>query len=79
MRLQAVLDLLTVPRTIAEISARLFPEVRGYNVLLALEETGAHVEYLAQRGQIGLENLEATDGVCPVPLRYMRVDGAAPS
>jgi len=78
-RLQAVLDLLLVPRTIAEISARLFPEVRGYNVLLALEETGAHVEYLAQRGLIGLENLEATDGVCPVPLRYMRADGVAPS
>jgi glyoxylase-like metal-dependent hydrolase (beta-lactamase superfamily II) len=78
-RLQAVLDLLTVPRTIAEISARLFPEVRGYNVLLALEETGAHVEYLAQRGQISLENLEAIDGECPVPLRYVRADGAAPS
>jgi glyoxylase-like metal-dependent hydrolase (beta-lactamase superfamily II) len=78
-RLQTVLNLLNVPRTIAEISARLFPEVRGYNVLLAIEETGAHVEYLAQRGQIGLENLEATDGVCPIPLRYIRVDGAAPS
>jgi glyoxylase-like metal-dependent hydrolase (beta-lactamase superfamily II) len=78
-RLQAVLDLLTVPRTIAEVSARLFPEVRGYNVLLALEETGAHVEYLAQRGQLGLENPEATDGVCPVPLRYVRADGTAPS
>jgi hypothetical protein len=54
----------------------LFPEVRGYNVLLALEETGAHVEYLAQRAQIGWENLEATDGGCPVPLRYVRADGA---
>jgi glyoxylase-like metal-dependent hydrolase (beta-lactamase superfamily II) len=78
-RLQAVLDLLTVPRTIAEISARLFPEVHGYNVLLALEETGAHVEYLAQRGQIGLESQEAIDDVCPVPLRYVRADGATPS
>ncbi|MCX6072202.1 MAG: MBL fold metallo-hydrolase [Chloroflexi bacterium] len=77
-RLQAVLDLLTVPRTIAEISARLFPEVHGYNVLLALEETGAHVEYLAQRGQIGLESQEAIDDVCPVPLRYVRADGATP-
>ena len=78
-RLQAVLDLLTVPRTIAEISARLFPEVRGYNVLLALEETGAHVEYLAQRGQIGLENLDTIDDACPVPLKYIRTDGGAPS
>jgi glyoxylase-like metal-dependent hydrolase (beta-lactamase superfamily II) len=78
-RLQAVLDLLTVPRTIAEISARLFPEVHGYNVLLALEETGAHVEYLAQRGLIGLENLDAIDGGSPVPLRYVRAEAAAPS
>ena len=76
-RLQAVLDLLTEPRTISEITARLFPEVRGYNVLLALEETGAHVEYLAQRAQIGWENLEATDGGCPVPLRYVRADAPA--
>ena len=78
-RLQAVLELLSVPRTISEIAARLFPEVHGYNVLLALEETGAHVEYLAQRGQIGLENLKAIDGADPVPLRYVRADGAAPS
>jgi glyoxylase-like metal-dependent hydrolase (beta-lactamase superfamily II) len=78
-RLQAVLDSLTAPRTIAEISARLFPEVRGYNVLLALEETGAHVEYLAQRGLIGLENLDAIDDACPVPVKYIRANGRAPS
>ena len=78
-RLGAVLDLLREPHTIAEVSARLFPEVRGYNVLLALEETGAHVEYLAQRARIGLVDLEAMDGSGPVPLRYVRVDGAAPS
>jgi len=76
-RLRAVLELLDEPQTISEIASRLFPEVRGYNVLLALEETGAHVEYLAQRAQIGWENLEATDGGCPVPLRYVRVDGPA--
>ena len=78
-RLGAVLELLSEPHTIAEISARLFPEVRGYNVLLALEETGAHVEYLAQRARIGLVDLEAMDSSGPVPLRYVRLDGAAPS
>ena len=76
-RLQAVLDLLHEPRTVSEIAARLFPEVRGYNVLLALEETGAHVEYLAQRAQVGCENPEATDSGCPVPLRYVRADAPA--
>ena len=78
-RLGAVLELLSEPQTIAEVSARLFPEVRGYNVLLALEETGAHVEYLAQRARIGLVDLEAMDSSGPVPLRYVRLDGAAPS
>jgi glyoxylase-like metal-dependent hydrolase (beta-lactamase superfamily II) len=78
-RLQAVLDQLSVPRTIAEISARLFPEVRGYNELLALEEAGAHVEYLAQRGLIGLEDPEAIDGESPIPLRYTRADGGTSS
>lgn len=78
-RLAVVLDLLREPHTIAEVSSRLFPEVRGYNVLLALEETGAHVEYLAQRAQIGLVDLEAMDSSGPVPLRYVRVDAAAAS
>jgi glyoxylase-like metal-dependent hydrolase (beta-lactamase superfamily II) len=78
-RLAVVLDLLREPHTIAEVSSRLFPDVRGYNVLLALEETGAHVEYLAQRAQIGLVDLEAMDSSGPVPLRYVRVDAAAAS
>jgi glyoxylase-like metal-dependent hydrolase (beta-lactamase superfamily II) len=56
-RLQKVLDLLAEPRTIAEVSRLLFGEVHGYNILLALEETGAHVEYLYQRGMLSIENL----------------------
>lgn len=78
-RLSAVLDILREPRTVAEVSAILFPDVRGYNTLLALEETGAHVEYLAQRARIGLANAEAIGGGEPVPLRYVSIEGAAPS
>ena len=47
-RLQKVLDFLAEPLTIAEVSKKLFGEVKGYNILLALEEAGAHVEYLYQ-------------------------------
>jgi hypothetical protein len=45
--------------------------VRGYNVLLALEEAGAHVEYLYQRGLLGIENLEEVESaVQSLPIRY---------
>lgn len=74
-RLQKVLDVLRNPATIAEVSQALFSEVHGYNVLLALEEAGAHVEYLYQRGQLAIHNLadlENSNG--PVPLLYRCVD-----
>ena len=73
-RLNLVLVMLAEPHTIAEISRALFGEVLGYTVLLALEEAGAHVEYLYQRGRIGIENLaelEAGDG--PVVIKYYRL------
>jgi len=38
---------------------------------LALEEAGAHVEYLAQRGLLGIENLtECESSDVPLPVRY---------
>jgi glyoxylase-like metal-dependent hydrolase (beta-lactamase superfamily II) len=70
-RLQKVLDLLEKPLTIAQVSASLFGGVYGYNALLALEEAGAHVEYLYQRGLLEIANLpqlEASD--LPVPIIY---------
>lgn len=46
------------PMTIAEITKGMYPEVDGYHVLLALEEAGAHVEYLYQRGHLSIANLQ---------------------
>lgn len=57
-RLQKVLEICSEPRSVREISQALFGEVDGYHVLLALEETGAHVEYLYQRGELAATNLE---------------------
>ncbi len=72
-RLQTVLGLLDEPRTIAEISKVLFGGVHGYHILLALEETGAHVEYLYQRGFLRIANISALSGdFAPRPLRYLR-------
>lgn len=74
-RLQKVLDFLADPLTVAEISQRLFGEVKGYNTLLALEESGAHVEYLYQRGMLRLDNLaDLEQGVDLMPVRYRCVE-----
>ena len=73
-RLSQVLDLLAQPRTVLEVSKELFGEVQGYNVLLAIEEAGAHVEYLYQRGMLGIENLhdvENGDGLAPIRYRCL--------
>ena len=75
-RLERILKLLEEPQTIQELSQELFGEVHGYNVLLALEETGAHVEYLDQRGLIGIDNLQELNGsYASSPIRYRRLPG----
>jgi hypothetical protein len=49
--------------------------VHGYNVLLALEEAGAHVEYLAQRGRLRISNLaEMESNSGPISIYYQRID-----
>jgi glyoxylase-like metal-dependent hydrolase (beta-lactamase superfamily II) len=73
-RLTQILDILDEPQTIVEISRMVFGKVHGYNVLLALEETGAHIEYLYQHGQLGIANLtELENGTGPVPIQYYRI------
>lgn len=77
-RLQRVMETLQNARTIFEVSHVLFGEVNGYNVLLALEEAGAHVEYLYQRGLLGIENLseiEKKEGNVPLRYRCLKNDG----
>jgi glyoxylase-like metal-dependent hydrolase (beta-lactamase superfamily II) len=58
-RLEHTLELTRLPATLAQVAAGLFNEPKGYHRLLALEEAGAYVEYLEQRGQVGLEDLDA--------------------
>ncbi len=71
-RLDKIMKFLSEPHTIAEVSKYLFREVNGYNILLALEETGAHVEYLYQRGLVGIDNLAEIEGSNdPVVIRYI--------
>ena len=69
-RLNAILDLISEPKTIHELSNLLFPQVEGYHVLLALEETAAHIEYLHQRGYATISNHPDLDGSGTLPLEY---------
>jgi glyoxylase-like metal-dependent hydrolase (beta-lactamase superfamily II) len=73
-RLLRVLELLEKPGTVSFVSKELFGEVHGYNVLLALEEAGAHIEYLYKLGFIGIDNLEEVEVENDlVPIRYRRM------
>lgn len=74
-RLEKILDMLVEPLTISQVSHGLFGERGGYNVLLALEEAGAHMEYLSQRGLISIANLEAVgaDDAEKVAIKYRKV------
>ncbi len=79
-RLKYTLEFFAEPHTIAEISKELFGSVKDYHVLLAIEEAGAHVEYLHQRGLlriVNVDDLESNDG--PVVSRYRRVDDPVPN
>ena len=60
-RLNKVMDICREPKTIADISKELFGPVSSYHVLLALEEAGAHVEYLYQRGELQADNIGAIE------------------
>ncbi len=74
-RLAKVLEILNDPHTIKEVSWALFGEVHGYDILLALEEAGAHVEYLYQRGLLGIANLAEIEGNRePVAICYQRTE-----
>ncbi len=71
-RLEQIVDICRVPRTTADISRALFGAVRGYTVLLALEEAGAHVEYLYQRGELVAENVGELESEQDPVVRYVR-------
>ncbi len=71
-RLGKVMDICRAPKSIAEISLDLFGHVDSYHVLLALEEAGAHVEHLHQRGELMAANLEEIEGTSRPVVRYVR-------
>ena len=57
-RIRAIMRDHGAPMTISEISRAMYPDVKDYHVLLALEEAGAHIEYLYQHGHLRIANLK---------------------
>lgn len=47
--------------TVSDVSRVLYPDRHGYDVLLALEEVGAHIEYLYQHGRLAIHNLDEVE------------------
>ncbi len=75
VRLQKALAFLSEPHTIMDVSRELFGKVSGYDVLLAIEETGANVEYLYHRGLLRMVNVEDLEsGNNPVAVLYKQID-----
>jgi hypothetical protein len=72
-RLSKILDICAEPKSVAEISKTLFGTVSSYHVLLALEEAGAHVEYLYQRGELAAANLDEIQREDRPVIAYQRV------
>ena len=71
-RLEKTLNLCAEPRTVAQVSLDLFGERQDYHVLLAFLETGAHVEYLHERGHLAVVNVDEVDLQYNPVLQYQR-------
>lgn len=57
-RLARVLELCAQPRTTLQVTQGLFGDREGYERILALDEAGAHVEYLHALGKLRIANLD---------------------
>jgi glyoxylase-like metal-dependent hydrolase (beta-lactamase superfamily II) len=71
-RLAKVLDLCTESRTVVQVSQALFGDQEGYSRILALDEAGAHVEYLHQLGQLRIANLDQVAKSRDPVIEYVR-------
>jgi len=75
-KLERILDLMKAtasPCTISDISKAMYPDRHGYDVLLALEEVGAHVEYLYEHGRLAVSNLDEVEREPNPALQYEEV------
>ena len=73
-KLNRVLDIINNgvhPMTINQITQSMYPNMSGYDSLLALEEAGAHVEYLYQHAMLSVSNLDEVEKEDNPALQYV--------
>lgn len=76
-KLNRVLDTLRQigqPCTISDLWKVFYPDRNGYDILLAVEEVGAHVEYLYQHGELAIANLAQIEQEDNPALAYVVAD-----
>ncbi|MBS2018534.1 MAG: MBL fold metallo-hydrolase [Deltaproteobacteria bacterium] len=77
-RLERVLEVCGSPRSVHEVALALFGERSGYDVILAIDEAGAHVEYLHQLGRLRVDNLAEVRELDDPVFRYVARSAATP-
>lgn len=72
-KIDRVLSACIEPRTIYELACQIYGSLDGYSELLKIEQTGARIEYLNERGMVMIDNLDELEGDQISVLRYKRV------
>lgn len=62
------------PMMISDISKAMYPNVKDYNILLAIEEAGAHIEYLYHHGHLKIANLQEVEKEDNPAILYSLID-----
>lgn len=73
-RIKEIVRQANQPLTISEISKSLYRDKHGFDVLLALQEAGAYVEYLYERGYLRIVNLEEVEAEHDPVILYAVLD-----
>lgn len=67
-RIAQALAACAAQRSVADVARLVYPELRGYDWLLAIQKAGACVEYLDNRGELAVANLDAVASQGAAPL-----------
>jgi glyoxylase-like metal-dependent hydrolase (beta-lactamase superfamily II) len=76
-RLERMLDILRGagrPLSIAEVSEKMYSHQEGFRAMLAITDVGSRVEYLDQRGELAVANLDEVERTDTPVYRYQPVD-----